>query len=80
MLKRIKKLPKYKNLDFAIPQEEKRRFSGVLKFENRRIMMLNLGKITREFDKVIEFPRKIKTSEYVDAEIKKRLKHTLGIS
>ena len=76
----IDKLFMDKNLDFAILQEETQRFSGVLKFKNRRIMMLNLGKITREFDKVIEFPRKIKTSEYVDAEIKKRLKHTLGIS
>ncbi len=76
----IDKLFMDNNLDFAIPQEKKQRFSGVLKFKNRRIIMLNLGKITKEFDKVIEFPRKLKTSEYVDAELKKKLKQVMHIN
>ena len=42
--------------------------------------MLNLGKITKGFDKVIEFPRKLKTSEYVDAELKKKLKQVMHIN
>ena len=67
-------------LDFAISPEEKQRFSGVLKFRNKRIMMLNLEKITREFDKVIEFPRKLKTSEHIDVEIRNKLKKVMGIS
>ena len=66
--------------DFALPHEGKQRFSGVLKFKNRRIMMLNLEKITREFDKVIEFPRKLKTAEHVEVEIKNKLKQVMGIS
>ena len=66
--------------DFALPHEGKQRFSGVLKFKNRRIMMLNLEKITREFDKAIEFPRKLKTAEHVEVEIKNKLKQVMGIS
>lgn len=68
------------NLEFVIPQDKKQRFSGVLKFKNRRILMLNLSKITQAFDKVIEFPRRIKTAEYVDEEIKDKLKQVMHIS
>ncbi|MGA8264112.1 MAG: chemotaxis protein CheW [Ignavibacteriaceae bacterium] len=66
--------------DFALPHEGKQRFSGVLKYKNRRIMMLNLEKITREFDKVVEFPRKLKTTERVGVEIKNKLKQVMSIS
>lgn len=47
-------------LDFILPVRQKGRFSGVLKLRNRRILILNLEKITREFDRVIKFPRQIK--------------------
>lgn len=67
-------------LDYAIPEENKQRFNGVLKYHNRRIIVLNLEKITRDFDKFIEFPRKIKTYEYVNDEIKNKLKNVMGIS
>lgn len=67
-------------LDFAISQEKRQRFNGVLKFRNRRILMLNLEKITREFEKVTEFPMKLKTSKEVDEEIRNKLKLVMGIN
>ena len=67
-------------LDFAISQEKRQRFSGVLKFRDRRILMLNLETITKEFEKVTEFPMKLKTSKEVDEEIRNKLKLVMGIN
>jgi len=66
--------------DFAIPHEGKQRFSGVLKFKNRRIMMINLEKITKDFDKVVEFPRRLKTHEHINEKLKNKLKQVMSIN
>ena len=62
------------------PKEKRQRFSGVLKFRDRRILMLNLETITKEFEKVTEFPMKLKTSKEVDEEIRNKLKLVMGIN
>ncbi len=75
----VDKLLNDNNLDYIIPHKGNQRFSGVLRFHNRRIIILNLEKITREFYKVIEFPRKIITYEHIDAEIRKKLQRAMGL-
>lgn len=68
-----------KSLDFIIPGKKNELFSGVLKFGKRKIKMLNLEKITREFDKVIEFPRRMKTYEHIDTDLLKKFAKVMGI-
>jgi CheW-like domain len=66
-------------LEFVIASERNGRITGELKFRKRKIFILNLEKITRNFDNFIEFPRKLKAAEYVSSEMKRRIKTIMGI-